>query len=122
MDASGNKTSVDTYDSNFTIKEIAEQTEQHFKELDALNKCVGCLWWYEGSCVSENLEDIYYDKTYMTGECIGFLRKDYMEHMIDMKSRLLAYVDENKDNKMYKYIFNMSYNDTLTMYEKVFNS
>ncbi len=83
---------------------------------------LGCLWWYEGSCVSEDLENIYYDKTYMTEECIGFLREDYIEHIIDMKSRLLAYVDENKDNKMYKYIFHMSYRDTLTMYEKVFNS
>lgn len=37
MDGSGNKTSVDTYDSDFTLEEIKEQSEAHMKELEETN-------------------------------------------------------------------------------------
>ena len=36
MDKNGNLTSVDTYDSDFTVEEIEEQTANHFRELESL--------------------------------------------------------------------------------------
>ena len=33
MDANGNLTSVDTYDSDFTLEEIEEQTKRHFEDI-----------------------------------------------------------------------------------------
>jgi hypothetical protein len=36
MDKNGNLTSVDTYDSDFEIEEIEEQTDEHFKRIKEL--------------------------------------------------------------------------------------
>lgn len=33
MDKNGNLTSVDTYDSDFDIEEIEEQSREHFQEM-----------------------------------------------------------------------------------------
>lgn len=53
MDKNGNLTSVDTYDSDFSIEEIEEQTKEHFNELNKLmnadnNSCCGICQWFNG--------------------------------------------------------------------------
>lgn len=47
MDKMWNLSSVDTYDSDFTIEEIEEQTKEHFAEMDTLMnaKCGNCEWF-----------------------------------------------------------------------------
>lgn len=80
-----------------------------------------CLWNYNSHCVSESIEEIGDDITFETDECIGFLREDMEQHKIDMKSRLMAYCPEGENgNEMADYIYNMSYVDTLKMYNQVF--
>lgn len=80
-----------------------------------------CLWNFNGDCVSESLEEIGGDNTFMTDDCIGFLREDMEEHMIEMKSELLAFCPEGEKGKeTFRYVANMSYSNTLQMYADVF--
>lgn len=81
-------------------------------------KCKNCNWYYSDSCCSESLEELVNDSTHMTDSCVGFLRKDFVEHMIDMKTELLVYC---KDESMRKHFRNMSYVETIKIYNEVFS-
>ncbi len=82
------------------------------------DKCKSCFWYYSESCCSESYEDLVNDKTHMTDSCVGFLRKDFEHHMINMKSELLVYC---KDESVIKKIKNMSYKETVKTYNEVFH-
>ncbi|MBC8581082.1 MAG: hypothetical protein E6590_16745 [Clostridiales bacterium] len=80
-----------------------------------------CYWNMDGTCVSDSLAEIFEDVTFMTNDCIGFLREDMEEHMIEMKYALLAFCPEGeKGDEIAKYIVNMSYASALQMYSDVF--
>ncbi len=83
-----------------------------------MDKCKNCNWYYSDTCCSESLDELGNDSTYMTDSCVGFLRKDFIEHMIDMKSELLVYC---KDESLINHIKNMSYVETEKTYKEVFN-
>lgn len=84
------------------------------------SKCKNCLWYYEDSdcCVSESM-DTFDNPTFQTESCVGFLRKDYEEHMLVLKKALIELFKENEN--LSDFIKNMSYNAILTVWEKVIN-
>lgn len=73
-----------------------------------------CLWNYNGDCVTESPEEVYDDDSFMTDNCIGFLREDFEEHMVEMKSILMSH----SNNKLMEgYIKNLSYVGTKRFYK-----
>lgn len=87
--------------------------------MDNCNKT--CYWSMEGTCVSESIAEIFEHETFMTNDCVGFLREDMEDHMIRMKDVLLSYCPDGENgDEIAEYVFNMSYKSTLQMYSDIF--
>lgn len=77
-----------------------------------------CLWNYNGDCVTESPEEVFDDDSFMTNKCVGFLREDFEEHMIEMKAILMSHSENKPFNN---YIKNLSYVDTKRFYNNFIN-